>query len=323
MIEALLVRPFRQEHLKEFEGLRGYHVEWAEAPTPEQLARAEVILGRARVEELEAAKNLRWAQWPAAGTDDCLAHPELFLGRGVMLTNLTGAFSQSISECVLGMVLMLYKKFHLYRDHQAQALWRDEGWQESPVGKHLLILGAGDIGMAVARLFRPFGCRITGMRRVARQVPAEFDAMITADGLDGALPEADIVVCALPGTKETAGLLNRERLARLKPTALLINVGRGSLIDGYALAERLASGQLAGAALDVTDPEPLPPEHPLWRCENALILPHITGGTFGHLRATEERTFAICRENMERYRDGRPLINRVDFATGYRALPGE
>ena len=321
MINALLMPPFREEHLARFTDIDGYRFAYAAQPSPEALAEAEVILGQPRLETLLAAPQLRWVQSLAAGVDGFTSRAGMF-PRGVTLTSLSGAYGQSISECVLTMVLSLYKKFPLYRDNQRDALWRDEGLQESPAGKRLLILGAGNIGCAVARLFRPFGCHITGVRRVPRAVPPEFDEMITLDALDAALPEADIVVCALPSTPATVGLFGRERLALMKRTAVLVNVGRGNLIDCEALASHLAAGRLWGAALDVTDPEPLPAGHPLWACKNALITPHVTGGCFGHLKATEEFMYGLCRENLIRFREGRPLLNAVDFETGYRATEG-
>ena len=318
MIHALLIPPFKEEHLAHFADIEGYSFAYAAKPTPEALADVDVILGQPKLDVMRAAPRLKWVQHLAAGVDGFTSHADEFPA-GVTLTSLSGAYGQSISECVLTMVLSLYKRFPLYRDNQSAALWHDEGRQESPVGKRLLILGAGNIGCAVAKLFRPFGCHITGVRRVPRALPPEFDEMITLDALDEALPQADIVVCALPNTPATAGLFSRERLALLHERAVLVNVGRGNLIDCAALAERLEAGLLWGAGLDVTDPEPLPADHPLWRCKNALITPHITGGCFGHLRATEEFMYNLCRDNLVRFRDGRPLLNLVDFKTGYRA----
>lgn len=317
MIQALVVRPFSENSLEKFEDIGGYEYTYAVNPAPEQLANAEVILGQPSGDEIKQAPGLKWIQITSAGSDHYMKNAELFAG-GICLTNLSGAFGTSISEFSLTMALMLYKHMHLYRDQQRAHLWKDVGWQQSPEGKNLLILGAGNIGTAVAKRFRPFHCHIVGMRRVPREVPPEFDEMITTDGLDEALKQADIIVAALPDTAATHKLLNRERLALLKKTAIFINVGRGGLIDHDALAEALRENRILGAAVDVTDPEPLPPEHPLWDCPNAIITPHITGGSFGHLQATEDALYALCRDNLNRYRDGKPLLNVVDFETGYR-----
>lgn len=317
MIEAVLLRPFRAEDPERFRGLEGYHFTRAEKPGAEELAAAEVMLGLPTAAEIAVAPRLRWIQLTNAGADN-YSRGRMELPAGVTLTNLSGAFGQSISEYVLAMTLMLYKNLQIYRDQQREHRWQDVPRQESPVGKRLLILGAGDIGTAIARRFRPFGCHVTGVRRSVGALPPEFDAIITTRELDELLPRSDIVACALPSTPETRGLLDRRRLRLLKPTALLLNVGRGDLIDTEALTELLREGRLLGAGLDVTDPEPLSPDHPLWDCPNAIITPHATGGSFGHLPATEEALFAICRENLRRYAGGLPLLNRVDPVLGCR-----
>lgn len=314
MIRVLLYDPFRENHLGRFRDLDGFSFELYRDES--QLAGAEVILGNPSPALLAKAPRVKWVQICSAGSDAFFGCPELFENR--TLTNLSGAFGQSISEFALTMTLMLYKHMHLFRDRQRAHVWADVGRQDSPVGKNVLILGAGDIGTRTAELFSHFGCHITGMRRTPRDVPPPFEKMITADGLDMALPEADIVICALPGTKETYHLLDARRLGLMKQTAVLVNVGRGGLIDSLALADALNSGRLGGAAIDVTDPEPLPADHPLWDCENLILTPHITGKGFGHLTATEEKLFEICRENLRRYRDGEALMNRVDMKQGYR-----
>lgn len=317
MIRVLLTPPFKADHKERFTDLEGYSFVWSKDPSAEMLAETDIILGNPKEEWITGAENLKWVQLPFAGSDNYARMP-VFREKDILLTNLSGAFGQSISEVVLGAVLSLYKHLPLYRDHQRDHVWMDEGWQESPVGKKLLILGAGNIGQETAKLFRPFGCEITGLWRKQREIPENFDRMITMDALEAELARADIVVAALPESPETHKLLNRERLNLMKKTAILVNVGRGGLIDHMALAEKLQKGELRGAALDVTDPEPLPTDHPLWDCKNALITPHISGGSFGHLIATEERLFDICRTNLKRYLEDAPLMNRVDLETGYR-----
>jgi phosphoglycerate dehydrogenase-like enzyme len=142
--------------------------------------------------------------------------------------------------------------------------------------------------------------------------------MHTLEEVEQLLPQADILVSALPSTPATRGLLHEKRLGLLKPSAVLVNVGRGDLIDCAALARQLEEGKLFGAALDVTSPEPLPQDHPLWHAPNTIITPHITGSSFGHLPETTEKIYKICLQNMARYRDGQPLNNVVDLTVGYR-----
>ena len=320
MIEVMLTKPFKPEHLVRFEGIPGAHVNYRENATPEDMKGMDVLMGLPGEALLNDSPDLKWVQLPFAGSDNYARMP-VFVEKNILLTNLSGAFGQSISEMVLGMVLSLYKHLPLYRDHQHEHAWVDEGWQETPVGKTLLVLGAGNIGCDVAKLFRPFGCKIVGLWRHPREIPENFDCMITMDELDRVLPESDIIVGALPESAETHHLLDARRLDLMKKTAVIINVGRGGLIDHEALTVKLKAGELKGVGLDVTEPEPLPKDHPLWDCPNALITPHISGGSFGHLKATEETLFDICVSNLKRYVSGEPLLNLVDPKTGYR-VPG-
>ena len=236
----------------------------------------------------------------------------------MILTNATGAFGRPIAEYAFGAVFTLMRRFHQYRDCQQECRWERQGDEMSPTGKKVLILGAGDIGTNAARLFKMMDCHITGVRRVVREIPKEFNAMITLEQVDDVLAEADVVICCMPHTPLTQGFMNRERFERMKSTAIFVNVGRGTLVDHEALAEVLNAGKIYGAALDVTCPEPLPPEHPLWKCRNVMITPHVSGQTFAGLKDKEDYFFRMCRENLENYRDGKPLINRVDLKTGYR-----
>lgn len=294
----------------------GYEMQHIEDPTDEELAAAEVIVGFPPVPRLAAASNLKWLQIPWSGADGYADHPD-FPGH-VLLTNATGAFGRPIAEYAFSAVLCLMRRFHQYRDRQKEAAWQRMGDELSATGKNVLILGAGDIGTNTARLFKMMDCRITGVRRVVREIPQEFDRMITLEQVDAALPEADIVICCMPHTPLTQGFMNRRRLERMKKTAIFVNVGRGTLVDHDALAEVLNQGKIFGAALDVTSPEPLPQDHPLWKCENVMITPHISGQTFAGLKDKEEIFFRICRRNLELYREGQPLENRVDLKTGYR-----
>ena len=250
------------------------------------------------------------------GADGYADHPDF--PAHVILTNATGAFGRPIAEYAFGAVFTLMRRFHQYRDCQKEAKWQRQGDELSPTGKHVLILGAGDIGTNAAQLFKMMDCRITGVRRVVRNVPQEFDAMITLEQVDEYLPEADIVICCMPHTPLTQGFFTKARFEKMKSTAIFVNVGRGTLVDHEALAEVLNEGKIYGAALDVTNPEPLPENHPLWKCRNVLITPHVSGQTFAGLKDKEDFFFRMCRENLEAYRDGKPLQNRVDLKTGYR-----
>ena len=312
----LLITGGMPEYLMERILTDGYDMQHIENPTEEELAAAEVIVGFPPVPRLSSAKNLRWLQIPWSGADGYADHPDF--PAHVILTNATGAFGRPIAEYAFGAVFTLMRRFHQYRDCQKEAKWQRQGDELSPTGKHVLILGAGDIGTNAARLFKMMDCRITGVRRVVRNVPQEFDAMITLEQVDEYLPEADIGICGMPHTPLTQGFFTKARFEKMKSTAIFVNVGRGTLVDHEALAEVLNEGKIYGAALDVTNPEPLPENHPLWKCRNVLITPHVSGQTFAGLKDKEDFFFRMCRENLEAYRDGKPLQNRVDLKTGYR-----
>ena len=313
---SLLITGGMPEYLMERILTDGYDMQHIENPTEEELAAAEVIVGFPPVPRLSSAKNLRWLQIPWSGADGYADHPDF--PAHVILTNATGAFGRPIAEYAFGAVFTLMRRFHQYRDCQKEAKWQRQGDELSPTGKHVLILGAGDIGTNAAQLFKMMDCRITGVRRVVRNVPQEFDAMITLEQVDEYLPEADIVICCMPHTPLTQGFFTKARFEKMKSTAIFVNVGRGTLVDHEALAEVLNEGKIYGAALDVTNPEPLPENHPLWKCRNVLITPHVSGQTFAGLKDKEDFFFRMCRENLEAYRDGKPLQNRVDLKTGYR-----
>jgi phosphoglycerate dehydrogenase-like enzyme len=179
----------------------------------------------------------------------------------------------------------------------------------------VLVVGAGGIGRAVARRFTALGAECIGVRRRPELgVPEGFSAVVGPEGVDTELPRADVVVVAAPSTGATQRVLDRRRLALLRPEAIVVNVGRGALVDEGALAEALAAGRLRGALLDVFDEEPLPPDSPLWRLPNALLTPHVSGTSpalFWH------RMLGLFLSNWERYRRGEPLVNLVDKEAGY------
>lgn len=319
LIPALITGGMPDYLLKHIE-TEGYDFRHIENPSDEELARAEVIVGFPSVPRLAQATNLKWLQIPWSGADGYADHPDF--PQHVLLTNATGAFGRPIAEYAFSAVFTLMRRFHQYRDNQNACLWQRCGDEMSPTGKHVLILGAGDIGTHTAELFKKFDCTVTGVRRVVRECPACFDRMLTLDEAESVLPDADIIVCAMPNTPLTRGWFNRDRLNMLKPTAIFVNVGRGTLVDHDALADVLMEGKIYGAAMDVTNPEPLPADHPLWKCSNALITPHVSGQTFLGLREKEDFFFRLCRENLKRYRCGEPLLNPVDLSTGYRVTTG-
>lgn len=284
--------------------------------TQEDVDWAQVILGNVPAAMLHGSPALEWLQTNSAGVEPYI-QPGVLAG-DTLLTNATGAYGLAIAEHMLGMLLELFKKLELYRDAQKSGAWQSQGAVKAVYDSTVLVLGMGDIGGEFAARCKALGAKVIGVRRSPRPCPEYADEVHLLEDLDSLLPQADVVAITLPGTDATRGLMSRERLAKMKEGAVLLNVGRGFIVDTEALCDALERGHLSGAGVDVTDPEPLPPTHRLWNIPTAVVTPHISG--FYHLRETHERIVGIFLENLRHFQAGEPLRNLVDFATGYRKL---
>lgn len=284
--------------------------------TRQQIQDAEIIIGNAPAALIAGSRKLKLLQLNSAGADGYTA-PGV-LPEGCILCNASGAYGLAISEHMLGGLLCLMKKLDRYRLNQEKHLWRDEGSVTSIFGSKTLVVGYGNLGSEFALRMRALGSTVIGIRRNKTEKPRELDALYQMDALEDCLKDADIVASCLPGTRETYHVWNEKTFAQMRPGTFFLNVGRGGAVDGAALADALNRGHLAGACVDVTEPEPLPPEHPLWEARNILITPHISGAY--HLKETHERILKIACENVDAFLTGRPVRNVVDFATGYRRL---
>ena len=320
MKQVVTVLPLAEEYRELLQSvspeLEFYHAGPGEVPD-EILKKAEIIVGNLAPERVGMAQNLQLLQLNSAGADGYL-EPGI-LPPGARLCNATGAYGLAISEHMLGVLLSLMKNLELYRDAQKEGAWRSQGPVDSLWGATVLVLGMGDIGGEFGRRCKALGAKVIGVRRSPRACPDYAQEVHTLEDLGQLLPQADVVAVTLPGTEATRGLLGREQFAAMKQGAYLLNVGRGFIVDTEALCDALESGRLGGAGLDVTDPEPLPPEHRLWRIPRAVVTPHISG--FYHLKETHRRIVNICAENLEKFGRGQPLRNLVDFSTGYRQSP--
>lgn len=284
------------------------------------LEQADVILGWFPGAWMKHCKRVKLIHLDSAGADTLIDNPDL--PEGATLCNVSGAYGQIMAEHALGLLMAICRRIPYYYSNMARHDWH-RGKPDKPIeNSNVLILGAGDIGTNVARFLRPMlgSGSITGVRRVPREVPPEYDAMITFEALDQALACADIVISALPSTPQTAGLLNAERLRRMKADAVLINVGRGSLIPLDDLNQVLREGHLYGVGIDVAELEPIPPDHPVWDCEQLIITPHSAGIALSQTSPTYQRVFDIIMDNVSNFVNGRPLHNIVDRQTGYRRL---
>ena len=248
--------------------------------------------------------RIRWVHATSAGVD-ALMFPAL-RDSDVLLTNARGVFDLGIAEYVLGAVLM-----HAKDSLGNLALQRQQRWQHRETAlvarQRALVIGAGSIGSEVARLLSALDIEVIGIARTARSAE-HFSRVLASEQLDGALPEADIVVITAPLTDATRGLINRDRLARMRSNALLVNVGRGAIVVTDDLVAALQAGQLGGAVLDVVDPEPLPEGHPLWDLPNVMLSAHMAGDFIGWRRALGKQFMA----NLQRWLADEPLLNIVN-----------
>jgi len=279
----------------------------------EQVKDAEIIIGNPPAHMLKGSENLKWLQLQSAGAGDYTAGD--VLPKGTILTNASGAYGLAISEYMLGVTLELYKKLHLYRDLQVRSDWSYAGKVRSIYKTTALIAGLGDIGGEFALKLKALGAYTIGIKRRDTAKPGYLDELYMMDKFETVLPRADIVALSLPSTKLTNKIINERTIGLMKQDAIIINVGRGNAIDTEALCDALESGRIAGAALDVTDPEPLPADHRLWKVKNAVITPHVSGGF--SLQETHDRIVAICADNLEAWLNGRSLKNIVDLSEGY------
>jgi len=270
-----------------------------------QFSEAAVILGCPSVQQLSGCRKLKWLQTWSAGVDPYLA-PGV-LDKDTLLTSAVGAYGQSVSEHMLACMLALMKRLPAYRDRQRGRVWEDAGRAKSPALARVLILGTGDLGGHFAALCKALGAYTVGLNRHPDSPREHFDELDHISRLDKWLPWADVVASTLPETPETIRLFDAERLEAMRRDAILINAGRGSGVDCVALAAALRAGKLWGAALDVTEPEPLPAAHPLWACDNLLLTPHVAGSD--HLPQTARNVAAIALENVRRYFAGEKLRN--------------
>lgn len=314
---VLCVMPVEERHKEKLEaagaGCRFIYSSY-KAVTRDQIAQADVILGNAPADMICASPRLKLLQLNSAGTDDYIK-PGV-LSPDTILLNATGAYSKAVAEHALAMTLALIKKLHLYRDDHREGKWSDYGTVTSIADAVVLVVGLGDIGAHYARLAKALGAYTIGISRRPKEPLPFVDEEYLTEQTDEILGRADIVVSFLPGNGQTRHFYDAARFARMKEGAYFLNLGRGSAVDQEALLQALESGHLAGAGIDVTDPEPLPADSPLWQEDKLLITPHVAGSF--HLPETFERIVDIAAENLQAWLEGGSLRNVVDFTTGYK-----
>ena len=278
------------------------------------IGEVEIAARHVPAELFGQAGNLKWMQWWYAGVDFLRRYPEL-REKDFILTNGSGVHAESIGEQILGYMIMFARQIHTAVRDQASRTWRRFPMTDffEIEGKTALVLGAGAIGRRFAKIAGVFRMNVIGVRRSGGAHPPGFSEMHGLDKLPVLLPRADFVVISLPDTDETRGLIGRDELIAMKSSAFLINIGRGSIVDERALNAALETGEIAGAALDVFETEPLPSSSPLWDRKNAIITPHTAGFTPIYWK----RVWPIFRTNLVNYLSGKPLMNVVDKKLGY------
>ena len=261
-----------------------------------------------------APATLKWYCCSFAGVDPYCKDPTIFANPDCVLTN-SNVYGVTIAEHVVMVTLMLLRRMPEYEEIVRNRSWSNQLPIRSIRDNEFTILGTGNIGVNVAERVRGMGAaKIIGLSRSGKPHPA-FDEVHPIADLDKVLPGTKILVMALPGTAETIHILNRARIALLPKDAYVINVGRGTAVEQEPLIEALNSGRIAGAALDVMDPEPLPADHPLWSAKNLILTPHVSGNmTLGY---TCDTNVAMFCEDLKNYAAGKPLNGFVDRAKGY------
>jgi phosphoglycerate dehydrogenase-like enzyme len=300
------------------------------AETPERardaIVTADAFFGKLTPELLAAATRLRWVQSPTASLEHYL-FPEL-VAHPCVLTNMRGLFHDVIADHVFGFILCFARNLHVYLRRQQRHLWEPVGGEGARPGFHtgagvvseidlrhrhlagctLGVVGVGSIGSEVCRRGQAFGMTVRGVDPLVRHVPAAIDEVWPVERLPELLASSDFVVVAAPHTPETERLFRAPQFRQMKPTAYLINVGRGAIVDLTDLTDALQRGIIAGAGLDVFETEPLPAAHPLWDLEQVLITPHVAAAS----PVIAGRHLKTLVENVRRFVHGEELLNRVD-----------
>lgn len=280
------------------------------------VADADALVGFCDSAMIAAGTHLEWVQSFAAGVDRCIGAPAI-AERGVLVTNMQRLSGPAMSEHVIALLFALARDLPQFLALESAHRWDpahgDDGTMHTLQGRTLLVYGLGGIGTEVAKRAHALGMRVTAIRATSREGP-DFVSQV---GLPADLPklaaEADVVVNCAPLTAATRGLFDAKVFAAMKPTAYFVNVGRGASVVTSDLVAALDTGRLAGAGLDVTDPEPLPPDHPLWRARNVIITPHVSGAGD---QASDSR-FVVARENLRRFVAGERMLSVVDPGRGY------
>jgi len=281
-----------------------------------EAADADAVIGECVPEVIQAGPRIRWVQRMYAGVERCIAIPA-FTERGIVLTNMQKVAGSVMAEHVMAFMFGLARGFATYVPMQAKGEWEPEAVPESRMwevkGRTMLVVGLGGIGTEVAKRANALGMTILAIRNSGTDGPSYVAEVGLTDKLLPFAGRADVIVDTLPLTQDTKGIFDRKLFDAAKRGTLFINVGRGGTVVTADLVAALQDGRLGGAGLDVTDPEPLPADHPLWHAPNVLITPHVSAS----LEGNETPRWILARENLRRYSAGGKLLSEVDVKKGY------
>lgn len=288
---------------------------WAESDkevSSKHLAEAEVIMGKPTHDQLQDAQKLRWLHLPSAGADG-FTDQSLYHNKDIIVTTSSGVYGMPIAEHVFALILSFGRSLPAHFRNQNAKHWHSEAPKRDFFGSTLGIVGLGDIGHEVAKRGHAFGAKVLAVKRNPTNIPGYIERLYGEEGIDEVVAHSDYLVLALPHTTRTENMLNRKRIAMMKSSSYLVNIGRGALVDQEALIEALQEKRIAGAGLDVTSPEPLPQESPLWKLDNVILTSHSSGRSLSNRRRTQQ----IFCANLKRYQNKQSLKNAIDFLAGY------
>ena len=307
---------FEDEHMAMLRDAAGDNtvVDPGEDDLVTEMADAEVFIGYHSPEIFSSASGLKWIQSAAAGLDMMLT-PDV-IERRLIVTNASGLHAAPVVETAWALTLAVSRCLKTFQQQQNEHDWT-QFIPHDLDGRTVGIVGLGGIGRRYARIATAFGMRVIAVDRHSPPKPDEVESLQGLDRLNDLVAEADVLLVSCPATAETHGLIGPEQIALLKPTAILVNIARGGIVDEPALIECLKAGRITGAGLDVTEVEPLPKDDPLWNTPRLVITPHIAGWSGDRSRRLVE---FFC-ENLRRYLSGEPLRNLVDQSRGY-PVPG-
>jgi D-3-phosphoglycerate dehydrogenase len=317
-MRLLLGYPLEKEHLRQIQSVAGDYelVEAEQEQLGGELPKADLFCGHVKTpvewEQVVAAGRLQWIQSSAAGLDHCL-HPAI-VESDIVVTSASGVLADQVAEHAVGLISATLRSFPVFFAAQQRREFVRRPTRDlhnSSVG----IVGFGGVGRRLSELLAPYRVRIVATDYFSRTPPPHVEAIWPPERLDQLLTESDIVVLCVPLTAATRGLIAADQLTQMRSGAVLVNVSRGEVVVERDLVAALASRQIAGAAIDVTQQEPLPPESGLWELSNVLITPHVAGQSG---RRIDEMTKFFC-ENLRRYQNREPLLNLVDKRLGFPA----